>query len=401
MLARVRFRDGWLPALCLVAASLVACSRPPKITQETWNPKTAAEYLDRREVSWIGWPVAARDHGTFCVSCHTVVPYVLSRQALRSALAEQGPAEAERKIVENVAKRVRLWNEVGPYYTDDTGERYGDGKPAESRGTEAVLNALILASNDTQGGKLSDITRSAFNNMWAVQLREGDSKGAWSWLQFGMEPWEATDSQYYGAALAALAIGIAPEDYRSSSDVQDRVSLLISYLNRESTKQSVLNRAVLLWASAKLPRLLNSDQQKSIVHELMNEQNADGGWKLSSNAWPEGWSLHSFARRRLRSDWTRQSGESDGYATGLITLVLQEIAMSRQSPSVSRGLIWLARNQSPEDGSWYSSSLNKRRSSSSNVGHFMRDAATAYAVLALTKDRQARGVNFVGENHWQ
>ena len=114
MLARVRFRDGWLPALCLVAASLVACSRPPKIPHETWNPKTAAEYLDQREVSWIGWPVAARDHGTFCVSCHTVVPYVLSRQALRSALAEQGPAEAERKIVENVAKRVRLWKEVGP-----------------------------------------------------------------------------------------------------------------------------------------------------------------------------------------------------------------------------------------------------------------------------------------------
>ena len=345
----------------------------------------------------MAWPSATRDQGTFCVSCHTVVPYVLARRALRSALAERGPSDAERKIVENVAERVRQWKGIGPYYTGG----YENAKPAESRGTEAILNALILAINDEPNGKLTDITRIAFNNMWAMQLREGDAKGAWPWLDFGLQPWEAKDSQYYGAALAALAIGIAPEDYRSSSDIQERIRSLISYLNRESPQQSLINRAALLWASTKLPGLLNSDQQKSIVRDLVKAQKADGGWELPSNAWPEGWSIRSTVRKRLRSDWTRQSVESDGYATGLITLVLEEMGMSRQSPTVNRALVWLARNQSPEDGSWYSSSLKKHRTSSSTIGYFMRDAATAYAVLALTKDAQRSGTDFVGRNHRQ
>jgi hypothetical protein len=313
-------------------------------------------------------------------------------------LAEQGPSDVERKIVENVAERVRLWSEIGPYYG---GQGYESAKPAESRGTEAILNALILATNDARSGKLSDITRTAFNNMWALQLREGNAKGAWSWLDFGLQPWEATDSQYYGAALAALAIGIAPENYHSSLDIQERVGLLMSYLNRESIKQSLMNRAVLLWASTKLPGLLNSDQQSLIVREVVKEQKADGGWELSSNAWPEGLSIRSTVRKRLRSDWTRQSVESDGYATGLVTLVLEEMGMSRESPTLNRALAWLSRNQSSEDGSWYSSSLKKNRNPSSNIGHFMRDAATAYAVLALTKEAQMNATDSAGKNQEQ
>ena len=323
---------------------------------------------------------------------------MLSRPALGRALAEQGPSGAERKIVANVAERVTLWSEIGPYYS---GEGYNSAKPAESRGTEAILNALILATNDARSGKLNDITRTAFNNMWALQLREGNAKGAWSWLDFGLQPWEATDSQYYGAALAALAIGTAPENYRSSLDIQEQVGFLMSYLNRDSTKQSLINRAVLLWASTKLPGLLSPDQQRLIVRDLVSEQKADGGWELSSNAWPESWNIRLIARKRLRSDWTRQSVDSDGYATGLITFVLEEMGFSKQSSTVNRALAWLSRNQSSEDGSWCSSSLKKNRNPSSNIGHFMRDAATAYAVLALTKETQMNATDSAGKNQEQ
>ena len=373
-----------LLAICLVAAIMAECSRNnttnTKVT-ESWDPKAAAAYLDQREVTWMEWQGAARDHGTFCVSCHTAVPYALSRPLLRKALSEDGLSVNEQKLLDNVIKRVQLWNEVAPFYN---GTEYDGSKPSESRGTEAILNALILANHDAQNGHLSDITRLAFRNMWALQQTDGQGRGAWSWLQFNMEPFEAKDSQYYGAALAALAVGVAPDNYCSTHEIQDRLSLLREYLVRESAVQSVMNRVVLLWASTKLPGLLNPAQQKSIIREVSDAQQSDGGWKLSSLAWPNDWSIHSFVRAHWRSDGTRQDDNSDAYATGLITFALQQAGIPDPDPRVSRGLAWLARNQNKEDGFWPSFSLTKHRSPSSNVGHFMDDAATGYAVLALT-----------------
>src|SRR5580704_5351586 len=118
---------------------------PESMAPGSSNPQNAAAYLDRREVWWMGWKGAARDHQTFCVSCHTGVPYALSRPVLGKVLAEQAPSVNERKLLDNVSKRVRLWREIGTFYTDQC---EGTSKTAQSRGTESVLNALILASYD-------------------------------------------------------------------------------------------------------------------------------------------------------------------------------------------------------------------------------------------------------------
>ena len=379
---KIGLRLGFVLSLLLGTGALTACSRAQKTTSNSWDPKAAAAYLDQREVTWMGWPGSARDHATFCVSCHTGLSYALARPILRKALAEQGPSINERKLLENVSKRVRLWNEIEPYYSD--GEKYHDGKETQSRGTESVLNALILASYDAPSGRLDDTTRLAFNNMWAQQETTGEGKGAWPWLQFGMEPWEAKDSEYYGAALAAVAVGMAPADYRSTTDVGAKLSLLRDYLNHEYAAQSTINRVVLLWASARWPGLIDSQRQQAIIKEVAEAQQSDGGWRLSLLAWRNDWSLHSLARMRLRADWTRQQTQSDGYATGLIVFALQQAGMPASNPTVRHGLEWLARNQNGEDGTWPSTSINQRRSPSSNVGHFMRDASTAYAVLALS-----------------
>jgi squalene-hopene/tetraprenyl-beta-curcumene cyclase len=369
--------------LLLATGAATACSHA-KATQATtldWDQKAAAAYLDQRETTWMEWPGAARDHDTFCVSCHTAVPYIMSRPSLRAALAENAPSDAEGKLLDNVTKRVQLWNSTDPYYSD---KEYQGSKAAESRGTEAVLNALILANYDAQNGHLSDVTRAAFSNMWATQQKDGNGKGAWSWLQFGMEPFEASDSQYYGAALAAIAVGSAPENYRSGPEIQEKLGILRAYLNREYESQSTINHAVLLWASMKLPGLVEADRQQSIIKEISDAQQSDGGWVLSSLAWPRDRHLHSLVREWLRSDGTTQERKSDGYATGLMTYVLRQSGVGQDDPRLKRGWSWLATHQDKADGSWPSVSLTKRRDPSTNIGHFMSDAATAYAVLALS-----------------
>ena len=49
-----------------------------------------------------------------------------------------------------------------------------------------------------------------------------------------------------------------------------------------------------------------------------------------------------------------------------------------------KALDWLVQHQDRESGRWITSSLNKRRDPTTVVGKFMSDAATSYAVLALT-----------------
>ena len=223
--------------------------KPETKTANPWDPNAAAAYLDRRQSWWMEWPRAQRDHETVCVSCHTAVPYALSRSALRTALAEQAPSPTERRLLDSVTKRVRLWKEVEPFYKDADRGPY---KSVESRGTESVLNALILSSRDAQNGQLSNDARKAFENMWAEQQIAGKQKGAWLWLRFKNEPWEADDSDYFGATLAAVAIGIAPGNYRATPEVQTSLRPLREYLNREFAVQTPINRVLLLWGAAKL-----------------------------------------------------------------------------------------------------------------------------------------------------
>lgn len=336
-----------------------------------WDQKAAAAYLDRRQEWWMAWPKSQRDHDTFCVSCHTAVPYALSRMALRNGLAEQSPSASERRLLDNVTKRVRLWKEVAPFYSDADRGAY---KTVESRGTESVLNALILATRDTQTGQLSSDTRTALDNMWSEQQTTGKQKGAWLWLRFNNEPWEADDSGYYGATLAAVAIGTAPAKYRATPHIQNNIKMLREYLNREYPAQTPINHVALLWAAAKMPGLVEPDRQKALISELLEKQQPDGGWSLSSlsGAWK-------------RSDGTPQEVKSDGYATGLIAFALEKAEVSPENAQLKRALSWLAANQDKTEGSWLASSLNKNKEHhlSPETALFMNDAATAYAVLAL------------------
>ena len=275
---KLNFLELFILSTCLTAACFEGCSRDEtkacsyederavvsragasgRHVSTSWDAKSAAAYLDQRETWWMKWPGAKRDHGTFCVSCHTVVPYVIARPALRKALAEEGSTAEERLLLANVTKRVHLWKEVMPFYND---QEDGPHKTAESRSTEAVLNAFILANSDEQTGKLSQDSRAAFDNMWRLQQGEGEARGSWLWEVFNLKPWESRGSDYFGAALAAIAVGTAPENYRDTPEIQNNLTMLGEYLRRNSAAQSPMNRGALSCGFYKIARTSHSSAE--------------------------------------------------------------------------------------------------------------------------------------------
>jgi squalene-hopene/tetraprenyl-beta-curcumene cyclase len=334
-----------------------------------FDAKAAAAYLDARAEWWTTWPNAARDRATFCMSCHTTLPYALARPALRAPLGERDASATESKILGNLLSRARAWRDIEPFYSDQT---RGIPKTSESRAIEAVMNALVLSRRDARSGHLSDDTRTALGVMWALQMKIGPNNGAWTWLNFNYEPWESPNSPYYGAALAALAVGSAPDGYAASPEMQDRVKALRGFFDRQHASASLLNQLMGLWASSRLAGLLTNEQRRATVDGVLALQQADGGWSASS--------LGTYQR----VDKTPNDTKADGYATALATLALQEAGIARSDPRIVKGLDWLRRNQDRATGRWLATSLNKQRDPESDAGKFMSDAATAYAVLALT-----------------
>jgi squalene-hopene/tetraprenyl-beta-curcumene cyclase len=364
---------------CLGAGLIVAtlgAQSPARATSATWDPKAAAAYLDGRQIWWQSWPNAHKDHDTFCISCHTAMPYAISRAALRAPLSESGPSAPERKLIEAVTTRVRLWREVEPWYPD---QLRGLPKTSESRGVESVMNALVLATRDAQRGVISDEGKMAFDNMWALQFKTGPQSGAWAWLNFGYEPWESVNSPAFGASLAAVAIGTAPGGYAASADLQERLKPLREYLHKASSEANLVNRAYILWASSKLPGVLSADERKATIEALTSKQQADGGWNTAL--------LGDYKR----VDNTAQFTETDGYATALVSFALQQSGVPRTHPAVARGLAWLSQHQDRTDGRWPATSPNKQRDPASEPAQFMSHAATAFAVLALTEKPSEHG----------
>jgi squalene-hopene/tetraprenyl-beta-curcumene cyclase len=356
-----------LAGLLTAATVAIAAEAPAEGTSRGFDAKAAARYLDARADAWSVWPNAQRDRGTFCISCHTTLPYALARPELREPLGERQPSAAESKILGNLLTRAHNWREVEPFYPDQT---RGIPKTSESRAIESVMNAVVLSRRDARAGHLTDETRTALDVMWALQMKTGPNSGAWTWLNFNYEPWESPNSPYFGASLAALAIGSAPEGYAASPDIQDRLKALRGYFEHQHGSVSLLNQMMGLWASGAVHDLLTADQKKATAAAAFALQQPDGGWSTSS--------LGTYQR----VDKTSNETNSDGYATGLVCLGLQAAGVS--DARLAKGLDWLRAHQDRATGRWTATSLNKQRDPESEPGKFMSDAATAYAVLALT-----------------
>ena len=314
-----------------------------------WSPRLAADYLDARQKEWFAWP-AAKQAGGPCLSCHTGMPYLLARPALRRALGESNPTSYETGLRE--ALRARL---------DHKEPRDPSSHAAQQLGVEAVFASLFVGPQDAD---------RAFDRMWALQSKEGRSKGGWAWFALDRDPWEMPESQFYGATVAALATGSLTTEQRDRPGAQDNIAALTSYLQREQAAQPLHNRLMLLWAATKLPDALPQSARRSILDQAWRTQQADGGWTMESLG---PWTAHAEAPR---------STGSNGYATALTAFALKKGGIPRGDQRLVRALEWLKAHQDPS-GFWPAGSMNKVYEPDSMQIKFMQDAATAFAALAL------------------
>lgn len=325
---------------------------PPRATVEGWSPERAARYLDSRQADWFEWKTAAAPEGP-CVSCHTGMTYLLARPALRQRLGEAQPTRYETGLLGRL--------------------RHDVGNKAESylRPTEVVFAALFLGPSGSTA-RVTDEGHKALDQLWALQEREGASKGGWDWLMVNLDPWEHSQSTFFGTAIAALAVGNAGAGYAAERGVAAHVADLKTYFQSAATARRPLHdRLALLWAASKQRDILSAGERTALIELALAKQQADGGWDVASLG---PWDAHP--------DAPANSGSSS-YATAFVTFVLQRAGVSSFDARLSRAIAWLTDHQDRESGAWPAVSMNKKYPAGSMQSMFMQDAATAFASLAL------------------
>jgi squalene-hopene/tetraprenyl-beta-curcumene cyclase len=161
--------------------------------------------------------------------------YALARPALRRVMQVDAPSAQEIRLIDETTRRVETYNSHQVLYDFD------ERREIESRGTEAVLNAVILTSADAARNlhEASAPTKKALARMWETQRADG----RWDWLEFGLEPWETTEAAYHGATFAAFAVGTAPSQHGEVAAAG--MERLRGYLSANYQAQHLYNRT---WA---------------------------------------------------------------------------------------------------------------------------------------------------------
>ncbi len=142
----------------------------------------------------------------------------------------------------------------------------------------------------------------------------------------------------------------------------------------ENEVRTFLENRVAHWDDPKKDDgLMEAAQKAATMRTLRALQRADGGWCLPS-----------------LGHWKRRDGQpndptspSDGYATGLIVYVSREAGVAVNDPAIQRGIAWLKSHQRAS-GRWFTRSLND------DEDHYITDAGTCLAVMALWRSARAR-----------
>ena len=242
---------------------------------DRFSPVKAAEFLDaKRQVDEKG-----------CLTCHGTYSYLVVKPLFASS--RKTYREARLALEKDVVKQTSLGAQTNLA-----------GMPV----VYAVMGAATLAQLDAATtGKLQPLTREALDRMWELQRDDGH----WEWEKQNEAPSAMDD--HFGATLAAIAAGAAPENHADTPNARQGMAKLRDYF-RNHPPQNLHHRTLLLLASHYLRGLVTEADRQQTVADLWALQRPDGGWAMGA-----------------LGNWKRKDGKpqnlvaSDGYGTGLVT----------------------------------------------------------------------------------
>ena len=168
--------------------------------------------------------------------------------------------------------------------------------------------------------------------------------------------------------MAALTIGIAPDEYKNRPQSRAGLDKLRTYF-KNNPPLSLHHRAMLSWCSVRIEGIATEEERQQTLKELLALQLEDGGW--STAGFLTDWK--GLARGDNEPLHTKTS---DGYGTGLNIVIARELGVPANDPRLQRGFQWIKTHQR-ESGKWFTlSPVNDAGNLISNVG-------SAYVVLAL------------------
>ncbi|MCA9472385.1 MAG: hypothetical protein MRJ96_14995 [Nitrospirales bacterium] len=375
---------GLLVVACTPTTETVGVRDAQNQFSEGWDKDKAAEWLDARADWWLHAERTQRvtdEQGSVaCFGCHTVHTYTFVR-------ADLAPGTGSvPHIMNTIARRLAAGVNVPPWNVKP------EGREQQSRGSEAINAALLLAYQEARSGAAqpSDRLLTAFDRLWHWQRLDG----GWDWFNFSFEPLATIEAQHFAACQAAIAVGIAPgyySDDSASPELRRHVEMLRTWVHNSRNKENLFGEAWLLRASTKLSGLLEPGERTEIVERLLEKQVTEGE---DSGAWMlynlNRWKYSQSAPPAIPRDLLPEARKPDPYSTGMISAILMDYGVPVDHPSIITAIAWLKAHQQ-DDGSWRAYSINKIRDKDDIAYLFMSDEATAWAALALLEFERRGG----------
>lgn len=340
------FANPFLPVLCLFAgvaagaADPYAETTPAKLLQDTaeepfresFSLEAAAGYLDRR----------AHLSENNCYACHSTFTYLPARSLIDPLAPE---VMRTRVMLERLLTKLHDPEQAATVKTQHVSR-------------VRLLAAVELARHDAATtGRLDPVTRRGLDHLWKLQ----NASGGIDWIHVREAP-QAIDD-WWPAAMIALGVAAAPEDYASTGAAKVGLEKLRGWF-RSQNPATRHEQGLTLVGDAAIGGILDDSQRAAFIDSIRSGQRDDGGWGMTD--------LAPWQRKDKKP---LDPARSDGYATAFCVYALARGGVDPSDPGLRKGIDWLKSHQR-ESGGWFTRSPFARDRLASNSG-------TSFAIQAL------------------